>query len=434
MPTPQNKKIAIIGLGYVGLPLAIEFAAHFPVIGFDISKDRVEELNAGKDRTQEADLEKLNRHLQVAKNNDFASGLICSNDLEVLKTANIFIVTVPTPIDKYNSPDLTPLLKASEMLGKVIKQGDTIIYESTVYPGCTEEDCVPVLEKFSNLKFNRDFFVGYSPERINPGDKVHTLTSVKKVTSGSTPAIAEEVNNLYKTIITAGTHLAPSIKVAEASKAIENAQRDVNISFVNELALIFDRVGIDTNDVLDAAGTKYNFLKYKPGLVGGHCISVDPYYLAHKATQLGYHPQVILSGRRVNDMMAAFIAGKVVKLMIQKGHTAIKGAKALILGVTFKENCPDVRNTKVVDIYKELQQFGLEVDIYDPWADKSEVKHEYGVNIIASLENQTDYAALIIAVAHEEFKTINYREYKDKNAVIFDAKAFVDRNLVDGRL
>lgn len=434
MPTLQNKKIAIIGLGYVGLPLAIEFAAHFPVIGFDINKDRVEELNAGKDRTQEADIEKLNRYLEVAKNNNFASGLLCSNDLEILKTANIFIVTVPTPIDKYNSPDLTPLLKASEMLGRLIKQGDILIYESTVYPGCTEEDCVPVLEQYSGLKYNVDFFVGYSPERINPGDKVHTLTSVKKVTSGSTPEIAKEVNNLYQTIITAGTHLAPNIKVAEASKAIENAQRDVNISFVNELALIFDRVGIDTNDVLEAAGTKYNFLKYKPGLVGGHCISVDPYYLAHKATQLGYHPQVILSGRRVNDMMAQFIAGKVVKLMIQKGHTAIKGANALILGVTFKENCPDVRNTKVVDIYKELQQFGLEVDIYDPWADKAEVKHEYGVNIIASLDNQTDYAAIIIAVAHEEFKTINYREYKDKNAVIFDAKAFVERSLVDSRL
>lgn len=434
MPIPQNKKIAIIGLGYVGLPLAIEFAAHYPVIGFDINKDRVAELNSGKDRTQEAEIEKLNQYLQAAKNNDFAAGLICSNDLEVLKTANIYIVTVPTPIDKYNSPDLTPLLKASEMLGKLIKQGDIIIYESTVYPGCTEEDCVPVLEKYSGLKYNEDFFVGYSPERINPGDKVHTLTSVKKVTSGSTPTIAEEVNNLYMTIITAGTHLAPSIKVAEASKAIENAQRDVNISFVNELALIFDRVGIDTNDVLEAAGTKYNFLKYKPGLVGGHCISVDPYYLAHKATQLGYHPQVILSGRRVNDMMAQFIAGKVVKLMIQKGHTAIKGAKALILGVTFKENCPDVRNTKVVDIYHELQQYGLNVDIYDPWADAAEVKHEYGVEILKEMDKEQDYAAIIVAVAHEEFKSISYRQFKDKNAVIFDAKAFVERSLVDGRL
>lgn len=430
----QEKKIAIIGLGYVGLPLAIEFAEHYPVLGFDINKERVDELNGGMDRTHEADIEKLHQTLKLAENTDFARGLICSNVVEMLKKADIFIVTVPTPIDKYNSPDLTPLLKASEMLGKIIKKGDIIIYESTVYPGCTEEDCVPVLEKYSALKFNEDFFVGYSPERINPGDKIHTLTSVKKVTSGSTPMVALDVDNLYKTIITAGTHLAPNIKVAEASKAIENAQRDVNISFVNELALIFDRVGIDTNDVLDAAGTKYNFLKYKPGLVGGHCISVDPYYLAHKATQLGYHPQVILSGRRVNDMMAQFIAGKVVKLMIQKGKTIIKGAKALILGVTFKENCPDVRNTKIVDIYHELEQYGLSVDIYDPWADAAEIKSEYSVDLLPELDQNDKYSAIIIAVAHEEFKCINYQDYKEMGAVIFDAKAVVARHLVDGRL
>lgn len=427
----KQKKIAIIGLGYVGLPLAIEFAAHYPVIGFDINKERVEELNNGQDRTLEADITKLENVLKLAKDAK-EKGLICTSSLEILKTANIFIVTVPTPIDKYNAPDLTPLLKASEMLGKVLKKEDIVIYESTVYPGCTEEDCVPMLEQHSGLKFNIDFFVGYSPERINPGDKIHTLTSVMKVTSGSTPEIADVVDCLYKTIITAGTHLAPSIKVAEASKAIENAQRDVNISFVNELALIFDRVGIDTTDVLEAAGTKYNFLRYKPGLVGGHCISVDPYYLAHKATQLGYHPQVILSGRRVNDFMAQFIAAKVVKLMINKGQV-IKGAKVLILGITFKENCPDVRNTKVVDIYKELRQFGLEVDIYDPWADKGEVKHEYDINILSDFQAQ-DYKAIIVAVAHNEFSDFPYQKYRSNNAVIFDAKAFVDRNIVDSRL
>ncbi|WP_300603515.1 nucleotide sugar dehydrogenase [Niabella sp.] len=428
----MTMKISVIGLGYVGLPLAIEFAAHYPVVGFDINKERVEELNNGKDRTLEADVAKLEHALKTAKNTNGSKGLTCTSSLDVLKTATIFIVTVPTPIDKYNAPDLSPLLKASEMLGTILKKGDIVIYESTVYPGCTEEDCVPVLEKFSGLKFNEDFFAGYSPERINPGDKVHTLTSVMKVTSGSTPEIAQVINKLYQTIIIAGTHLAPSIKVAEASKAIENAQRDVNISFVNELSLIFDRVGIDTTDVLEAAGTKYNFLKYKPGLVGGHCISVDPYYLAHKATQLGYHPQVILSGRRVNDFMGQFIAGKVVKLMIQKGHT-IKGAKALILGVTFKENCPDVRNTKVVDIYEELVQYGLEVDIYDPWANKQEVAHEYGVPISSRLEEK-DYKAVVIAVAHNEFKQLSYQKYKEADTVIFDAKSLIDRELVDGRL
>jgi len=426
------KKIAVIGQGYVGLPLAIEFSKHFPVLGFDINKERVEELNSGKDRTLEADLEKLNLGIQSANETNFSKGYKASCDLEELATAQIYIVTVPTPIDKFNAPDLTPLLKASQMLGKVLKKGDIVIYESTVYPGCTEEDCVPILEQFSGLKLNQDFYVGYSPERIVPGDKVNTLTSIMKVTSGSTPEIAEEVDQLYKTIIKAGTHKAPNIKVAEASKAIENAQRDVNISFVNELALIFDRVGIDTNDVLEAAGTKFNFLKYKPGLVGGHCISVDPYYLAHKAVQLGYHPNVILSGRRVNDSVAEFIASKVVKLMIKKQKT-IDYSNALILGVTFKENCPDVRNTKVVDVYKELKEYGVDVDIYDPWANAEEVMHEYGVKVLNEKPTNT-YDAIIVAVAHSEFLTLDINKLKNDQAVVYDIKAYLDRNIVDARL
>ncbi|WP_333575890.1 nucleotide sugar dehydrogenase [Sphingobacterium sp.] len=427
------KKIAVIGQGYVGLPLAIEFAQYFPVLGFDINQERVEELNSGKDRTLEADLEKLNHGLKQAAESDFSVGYKASNSLEELAEAQIYIVTVPTPIDRYNAPDLTPLLKASEMLGKVLKHGDIVIYESTVYPGCTEEDCVPILEKFSGLTFNKEFFVGYSPERIVPGDKVNTLTTIKKVTSGSTSEIAEEVDQLYKTIIKAGTHKAANIKVAEASKAIENAQRDVNISFVNELALIFDRIGIDTNDVLEAAGTKFNFLKYKPGLVGGHCISVDPYYLAHKATQLGYHPDVILSGRRVNDSVAEFIASKVVKLMIKK-EISVSGSKALILGVTFKENCPDVRNTKVVDVYRELEEYGVDVDIFDPWADPSEVKHEYGVEILDSIKDGDKYDAIVVAVSHKEFVTMDLNALKNNKSVVFDLKACLDRSLVDGRL
>ncbi|MEN5194406.1 nucleotide sugar dehydrogenase [Sphingobacterium faecium] len=427
------KKIAIIGQGYVGLPLAIEFSHHFPVIGFDISKERVEELNQGKDRTLEADLDKLTKGLELANTTSFEKGYKASHNLKDLEDVQIFIVTVPTPIDRYNAPDLTPLIKATEMLGKVISKGDIVIYESTVFPGCTEEDCVPVLEKVSGLKFNEDFYVGYSPERIVPGDKVNTLTTIKKVTSGSTPEIAEEVDQLYKTIVTAGTHKAPNIKVAEASKAIENAQRDVNISFVNELALIFDRIGIDTNDVLDAAGTKFNFLKYKPGLVGGHCISVDPYYLAHKAVQLGYHPNVILSGRRVNDSVAEFIASKVVKLMIKK-DIKVSTANALILGVTFKENCPDVRNTKVVDVYKELKEYGVSVDIYDPWANNDEVKHEYGVDILASLDDNIKYDAVVLAVSHNEFLTMDLTNLKKEKSVVFDIKASLDRSLVDGRL
>lgn len=427
----ENARIAIIGLGYVGLPLAIEFGKKYNVLGFDINTERVKELQNGKDRTQEADLKDLKTVMALKTGSDI--GLSFSANVDDLSQYNTYIVTVPTPIDQFKAPDLMPLVKASEMLGKVLKVGDIVIYESTVYPGCTEEDCVPVLERVSGLKFNRDFFAGYSPERINPGDKINTLIKIKKVTSGSTPEIADRVDDLYRSIIEAGTHKAPSIKVAEASKAIENAQRDVNISFVNELSLIFDRIGIDTNDVIEAAGTKWNFLKYQPGLVGGHCIGVDPYYLAHKAQALGYHPQVILSGRRVNDHMGAFVADKVVKLMIQKDHK-IKDSRALIMGITFKENCPDIRNTRVVDIYHELVQFGLTVDIYDPWADAEEVKHEYGLNILNAVDSNIVYDAIVVAVAHNEFLKFDYQKVKRNNGVIFDTKACLNRDLVDGRL
>ena len=417
----SNNKIAIIGLGYVGLPLAVAFGSKYTTLGFDVNAFRVDELSKGIDRTLESDSDKIKA----------ATYLTFSNSVKDLEACDIFIVTVPTPINQFKAPDLQPLLKASEMIGKVMKKGAIVIYESTVYPGCTEEDCVPILEKYSQKTFNTDFFCGYSPERINPGDKINTLTTIKKVTSGSTPEIATFVDELYGSIITAGTYKAPSIKVAEASKAIENAQRDINISFVNELALIFDRIGIDTNDVLEAAGTKWNFLKYKPGLVGGHCIGVDPYYLAHKAESLGYHPQVILSGRRVNDTMGMFIAGKVVKLMIQKG-TNIKGAKALLLGVTFKENCPDIRNSKVVDIYNELVQFGLEVDVFDPHADSGQVKSEYNIDLT---KTPSKYDAIILTVAHKEFINLDLELLKNGNhTIIFDSKAALDRNLVDARL
>ncbi|MCL4641631.1 MULTISPECIES: nucleotide sugar dehydrogenase [Olivibacter] len=429
----ENAKIAVVGLGYVGLPLAIEFAKKYDVLGFDINEERVKELSAGEDRTKEANLKDLRALIADKESGTKDCGIVFSSEGNDLKAYNTFIVTVPTPIDNFKAPDLRPLLKASEMLGKILKVGDIVIYESTVYPGCTEEDCVPVLEKVSGLTFNKDFFVGYSPERINPGDKINTLTKIKKVTSGSTPEIASRVDDLYRSIISAGTHKASSIKVAEASKAIENAQRDVNISFVNELALIFDRIGIDTNDVIEAAGTKWNFLKYKPGLVGGHCIGVDPYYLAHKAQRLGYHPQVILSGRRVNDNMGSFVANKVVKLMIEKDHK-IKGSKALIMGITFKENCPDVRNTRVVDIYHELKQFGLLVDIYDPWADPVEVKEEYQLEILTKLEEDVVYDAIIVAVAHNEFLRFDYQKVKRNNGVIFDTKACLERSFVDARL
>jgi UDP-N-acetyl-D-galactosamine dehydrogenase len=418
----DSKKIAIIGLGYVGLPLAVEFGKKFITLGFDINLKRIKELKEGFDRT----LESNQSEIESSKLLNFSS------DINDLSNYNIFIVTVPTPIDQFKAPDLTPLLKASEMLGKVIKKGDIVIYESTVYPGCTEEDCVPVLEKESGLKFNVDFYCGYSPERINPGDKVNTLTKIKKVTSGSTPEIANIVDELYKSIIIAGTHKAPSLKVAEASKAIENAQRDVNISFVNELALIFERMGIDTTDVIEAAGTKWNFLKYRPGLVGGHCIGVDPYYLAHKAESLGYHPQVILSGRRVNDMMGMFVANKVVKLMIKKEHK-VNASKALILGVTFKEDCPDIRNSKVIDIYNELLQYGMNVDVYDPHADAHEVSNEYNINLIDKIGSE--YDAVILAVSHKEFLNIEFDKIiKNSNSVIFDTKSFLDRKIVDARL
>lgn len=426
-----EKRIAIIGLGYVGLPLAIEFGKKYKVLGFDINHSRINELRLGKDRTNEADLNGLKLAMNFAAEIK-SMGLTFSSEIDDLNSCNVYIVTVPTPIDQFKAPDLTPLLRASEMLGKVLKKGDIVIYESTVYPGCTEEDCVPVLEKESGLKFNIDFYCGYSPERINPGDKVNTLTKIKKVTSGSTPEIADVVDELYKSIIIAGTHKAPSLKVAEASKAIENAQRDVNISFVNELALIFERMGIDTTDVIEAAGTKWNFLKYRPGLVGGHCIGVDPYYLAHKAESLGYHPQVILSGRRVNDMMGMFVANKVVKLLIKKEHK-VNTSKALILGVTFKEDCPDIRNSKVIDIYNELLQYGMKVDVYDPHADHHEVSEEYNINLIS--EVGSEYDAVILAVSHKEFLNIDYNKIiKNNNSVIFDTKSFLNRNLVDARL
>jgi UDP-N-acetyl-D-galactosamine dehydrogenase len=423
--SPQ--KIAIIGLGYVGLPLAIEFAKMHTVLGFDINEKRVAELLEDTDTTKEADLGALKLVLQKEH-----TGLTLSSNHSLLEDNNIYVVTVPTPVDVFKNPDLNPLIKATEMLAAVLKKGDIVIYESTVYPGCTEEICVPVLEKYSGLIYNKDFYCGYSPERINPGDKINTLTKIKKVTSGSTPEIAEFINNLYSEIITAGTHLAPSIKVAEASKAIENAQRDVNISFVNELALIFDRMDIDTSDVLEAASTKWNFLKYKPGLVGGHCIGVDPYYLAYKSNALGYVPQVILSGRKVNEDMGIFIANKVVKLILAKGDK-VKGEKVLILGFAFKENCPDIRNTRVIDIYRELTQFGLDLDIYDPWANQDEVYKEYGIKLEQELKLK-DYKAVIVAVAHNEFLNIDYQSYKDQGAVIFDIKSFIDRKFADARL
>ncbi|MFN8353461.1 MAG: nucleotide sugar dehydrogenase [Spirosomataceae bacterium] len=417
----NNIQIAIIGLGYVGLPLAVEFGKQYDVVGFDINPHRIKELRAGIDRTLEVTSETLS----------CAEKLRFSSDLPDIASCNVFIVTVPTPIDIFKKPDLQPLFKASQMIGGVLKKGDVVIYESTVYPGCTEEDCVPILEKYSQLVYNQDFFCGYSPERINPGDKVRTLTKIKKVTSGSTPEVAQFVDNLYASIIEAGTHLAPSLKVAEASKAIENAQRDVNISFVNELALIFDKMGIDTTDVLEAAGTKWNFLHFKPGLVGGHCIGVDPYYLLHKSESLGYYPQVILSGRRINDNMGIFVANKVVKLMIQKGQT-IAGSRVLLLGVTFKENCPDIRNSRVIDVYRELEQFGIEVEVYDPWADTHEVQEEYGISLITAPTGQ--YDGIVLAVSHEEFRSLNYASLRNSQTVIFDIKSFLERNIVDDRL
>lgn len=427
------KKIAVIGLGYVGLPLAVEFARKRPVTGFDIKEQRIAELRAGHDPTLEVSDEDLQSVLLPEGSTPDSKGLALTSNLDELRGSSIFIIAVPTPTDKHNRPDLTPLVRASETVGKVLKQGDIVIYESTVYPGATEEDCVPVLEKTSGMKMNTHFFVGYSPERINPGDKLHTLTTIKKVTSGSTPETGAEVDKLYRSIITAGTHLAPSIKVAEAAKVIENAQRDINIAFVNELSKIFNRLGIDTHDVLEAAGTKWNFLPFKPGLVGGHCIGVDPYYLAQKAQEAGYHPEIILAGRRLNDGMGQYVAGEAVKLMLKAG-LPVRGNKVLMLGITFKENCPDIRNTRAIDIYHELRSYGMEVDLWDPWASIEEVKHEYNIPILNRLPEGNGYGAVILAVAHKEFESLDLSYYKNSGAIIYDVKGILPRNVVDARL
>ena len=416
-----NDKIAIIGLGYVGLPLAVAFGAKYQVVGFDINAERIANLKNGLDTTLQCTSQEIAN----------AHQLVFTDDLTQIKDASIFIITVPTPVTKDKQPDLHLLLTASKMVGEVLKKGDIVIYESTVYPGCTEEDCVPVLEEFSGLKYNQDFYCGYSPERINPGDKVHTLTKIIKVTSGSTPEVANMVDNLYASIITAGTHKASSIKIAEASKSIENAQRDINISFVNELALIFDKMDIDTNEVLAAAATKWNFLPFKPGLVGGHCIGVDPYYLAHKATSLGYHPQVILSGRHVNDQMSAFVTEKVIKLLI-KNNFNVQGAKVLLLGVTFKENCPDIRNSQAFEIYTALKKLGVDVFAFDPFANAQEVLDNHQINLVTSLET---YDAIVLTVAHDFFKSLNYTSLKSSaNSVIYDTKAILDKSIVTARL
>jgi len=431
----MKKKIAIIGLGYVGLPLAVEFAKHRKVLGFEISKSRIKELNEGHDPTLEVEDKDLQAVL-LKENIDTDKGLHLTGSLMDIQDCQIYIVAVPTPTDKNNRPDLTPLIKASETVGKVISKNDIVIYESTVYPGATEEECIPVIEKVSGMKFNKDFFAGYSPERINPGDKKNTFLTIKKVTSGSTPEIADIVDELYNTVLLNGTHKATSIKVAEASKVIENSQRDLNISFVNELALIFDRIGIDTNEVIEAAGTKWNFLKYKPGLVGGHCIGVDPYYLAYKAEQLGYQPEVIRSGRRVNNNMSHFVADKVIKLMIKKGHR-ILNSNVLILGITFKENCPDIRNTKIVDIVDEFKEYGCNVDIFDPWADPEEVKKAYNKEILPKDHDiySKHYEAIVLAAAHNEFLDLDVKRLKNgSNAVVYDIKGVWDKSLVDGRL
>lgn len=426
-------KIGIIGLGYAGLPLAVEFAKKYPVVGFDINQARVEELNAGKDATLEVD--DANLQSVVRKENtveDSIDGLFLTTDHEAMGACNYYIVTVPTPTDKNNRPVLTPLIKASEVVGMVLQKSDIVIYESTVYPGATEEDCVPVLEKVSGLKFNADFFVGYSPERINPGDKKHTVTKILKVTSGSTPEIGKKVDELYQSVIVAGTHLAPSIKVAEAAKVIENSQRDINIAFVNELAKIFNNLGIDTAEVLEAACTKWNFLPFSPGLVGGHCIGVDPYYLAQKAQESGYNPEIILAGRRMNDGMGAWVASQIVKLLIQKGHT-VRNSKVLVLGITFKENCPDIRNTKAIDVINELNDYGCAVDVYDPWASKEEVMREYNLLLEDSYGKQK-YDSVVLAVAHKEFINIDLKQLCSDNGVVYDIKGIWEKDKVDGRL
>lgn len=424
-------KVAVIGLGYVGLPLAVEFARKYNVTGFDVNKKRVDELNEGFDSTLEVSDCDLKTVLK--KEPDASIGIYISDQAEALKNTNFYIVTVPTPVDRYNRPDLTPLYKASETVGKVLKNGDIVVYESTVYPGVTEDECVPVLEKISGLVFNKDFFVGYSPERINPGDKQHTVTKIKKITSGSTAETAQIVNNMYASIITGGTHLAPSIKVAEAAKVIENAQRDINIAFINELSKIFNRLDIDTDEVLAAAGTKWNFLPFKPGLVGGHCIGVDPYYLAQKAMEVGYHPEIILAGRRLNDGMGAYVADEVIKLMIRKGIQVV-ASKALVMGITFKENCPDVRNTKVIDIIKQLKNYHIQVDVHDPWADPDAVYHEYGIRTITEMPEDSEYDAVILAVAHKQFNYEMIKKVCHETCVLFDVKSILEKSLVDARL
>jgi UDP-N-acetyl-D-galactosamine dehydrogenase len=425
----MESKIAIIGLGYVGLPLARLFATKYSVIGFDINKNRITELNSGKDATLEVD--EITLRNVLVNTPSVGKGLFCSDRLEDIEDCNFYIVTVPTPVDKNNRPDLTPLYKSSETVGKVLKKGDIVIYESTVYPGVTEEECIPVLERVSGLRFNVDFFAGYSPERINPGDKEHTVEKILKVTSGSTPEVGNQVNELYKSVIVAGTHLAPSIKVAEAAKVIENSQRDINIAFVNELAKIFNLLEIDTHAVLEAAGTKWNFLPFKPGLVGGHCIGVDPYYLAQKAQEKGYHPEIILAGRRLNDSMGEYVASQVVKLMIKKG-VIINGAELLMLGFTFKENCPDVRNTKIVDVVNALADYNIKVTIFDPWANPEEVWKEYKLKTINVLPSKT-FDSIVLGVAHKEFQQVELSKLKNKNCVVFDVKGVLN-DKADGKL
>ena len=431
----REYKIAIIGLGYVGLPLAVAFAEKYKVVGFDINLQRIGELKKFNDRTLEISDEQLQNVIVSDENyinDNFANGLYTTMNASDLQDCNFYIVTVPTPTDKYNRPVLTPLIKASETVGKVLKQGDIVVYESTVYPGVTEDECVPVLEKVSGLKFNQDFFAGYSPERINPGDKEHTVTKILKVTSGSTPEIATEIDAVYNSVITAGTHKAPSIKVAEAAKVIENSQRDINIAFVNELAKIFNLMGIDTHDVLEAAGTKWNFLKFKPGLVGGHCIGVDPYYLAQKAQELGYHPEIILAGRRLNDEMGKYVASEVIKLMLKK-DIKVKNSNVLVLGFTFKEDCPDVRNTKVIDIVNELKTYDVNVTIFDPWANPEEVMHEYSVVSQKEIPNEK-FDSVILAVSHQEFLGMQLNNLLNKNAVFYDVKGCILEDFVDSRL
>ena len=426
----MSTKIGVIGLGYVGLPLARLFATKYPVVGFDINQNRVNELNSGNDFTLEISKELL-QSVIVEKPSD-TNGLYCSTNIDDIKDCNYYIVTVPTPVDKNNRPDLTPLYKSSETVGKVLKKGDIVVYESTVYPGLTEEECVPVLEKVSGLKFNVDFFAGYSPERINPGDKEHTVEKILKITAGSTPEIGIKVNNLYNSVITAGTHLAPSIKVAEAAKVIENSQRDINIAFVNELAKIFNILDIDTHAVLEAAGTKWNFLNFKPGLVGGHCIGVDPYYLAQKAQEAGYHPEIILAGRRLNDSMGEYVASRVVKLMI-KNEIPVNNSKLLMLGITFKENCPDVRNTKIVDVISALKDYGIQVEIYDPWANPDEVKHEYKL-LTSNVLPDSKYDAIVLGVSHKEFLNLDLTPLKKSKSIVYDVKGVLQNDTIDGKL